>query len=46
MLNALREIDKQCYIQAQSVGLEVDNITPANMAYPLISKRVTTVFQQ
>ncbi len=46
VFNAHREIDKQCYIQAQSAGLEVDNNTPANVAYPLIHKRVTTVFQQ
>ncbi len=46
VFNAHREIDKQCYIQGQSAGLEVDNITPANVAYPLINKRVTTVFQQ
>ena len=45
-LNAHHEIDKQCYLQAQSAKLEVGNSTPANVTYPLISKRIRSVFQQ
>ena len=46
VLKAHREIDSQCRSQAEAAGLEVDNLTVADIAYPLIAKRVICVFQQ
>lgn len=46
VLNAHRELDRQCRSQAVSAGLEVDKLTVANVAYPLITSRVIAVFQQ
>ena len=46
VLNAHRKIDNQCRIQAEAVGLSINTITVADIAYPLITKRVISVFQQ
>ena len=46
VLQAHRELDRQCRAQAEAAGMEVDNMTVADVAYPLVSKRVTAVFQQ
>ena len=46
VLKAHREIDSQCRSQAEAAGLEVDNLTVADIAYPFITKRVICVFQQ
>ena len=40
VLKAFRELDRQCRAQAEAVGMEVDNLTVADVAYPLITKRV------
>ena len=40
------EIDSQCRSQAEAAGLEVDNLTVADITYPLIAKRVVCVFHQ
>lgn len=40
------ELDSQCHSQAEAAGMEVDNLTVADIAYTLITKRVTGVFQQ
>ena len=46
VLKAHKELDNQCHAQAQAAGMEVDNISVADVAYPLITKRVIGVFQQ
>lgn len=46
VLNAHRELDRQCLIQAEAAGMEVDNLTAADVAYPLVIKRLAGVFQQ
>ena len=46
VLKAHREIDAQCRSQAEAAGLEVDNLTVADIAYPLVKKRVICIFQQ
>jgi hypothetical protein len=46
VLKAHRELDSQCRSQAEAVGMEVDNITVADIAYPLITQRVMAVYQQ
>ena len=46
VLKAHREIDTQCRSQAEAAGLEVDNLTVADIAYPLVTKCVICVFQQ
>ena len=38
VLNTHHEIDSQCRLQAEAAGLEVDNLTVADIAYPLITK--------
>ena len=43
VLKAQREIDAQCRSQAEAAGLEVD-FTVADIAYPLITKRVICIF--
>ena len=43
VLKAHREIGRS---QAEAAGLEVDNLTVADIAYPLITKCVICVFQQ
>lgn len=46
VLKAHKELDNQCHAQAQAAGMEVDNISVADVAYPLITRRVIGVFQQ
>ena len=46
VLKAQRELDRQCHAQAEAAGMEVDNLTVADVAYTLITKRVMGVFQQ
>lgn len=46
ILKAHRELDSQCQSQAEAAGMEVDNLTVADVAYPLITSRVMGVFQQ
>jgi len=46
LVNAHRELDRQCCVQAEAAGLKIENLTVADIAYPLISKRVVAVFQQ
>ena len=46
VLKAHRKIDAQCRSQAEAAGMEVDNLTVADIAYPLVTKRVVCVFQQ
>ena len=46
VLKAHRELDVQSRQQAASAGLQVDNSTVANIAYPLITKNLLAVFQQ
>lgn len=41
-----RELDFQCRSQAEAAGMEVDNLTVADVAYPLVTKRLMGVFQQ
>ena len=45
VLKAHCEIDGQCRMQAEAAGLEVDDLTVADVAYPLVTKRVMGVFQ-
>ena len=46
VLKAHKELDVQCRTQAQAAGMEVDNISVADVAYPLITSRLIGVFQQ
>jgi hypothetical protein len=46
VLNAHREIDVQCRAQAEAAGMCVENLTVADIGYPLITRRVMSVFQQ
>ena len=46
VLKAHRELDFQCRSQAEAAGLEVDNLTVADIAYPLVTRRVMDLFQQ
>ena len=46
VLKAHRELDSQCRTQAEAAGLEVDNLTVADVTYPLVTKRLMGVFQQ
>ena len=46
VLKAHRELDWQCRTQAEAAGMEVDNLTVADVAYPLVTKRLMGVFQQ
>ena len=46
VMKAHRELDTQCHRQAEAAGLEVKDLTVADIAYPLITKRLTGVFQQ
>ena len=45
VLKAHRELDSQCRSQAEAAGMEVDNLTVADVAYPLVTKRLIGVFQ-
>ena len=45
VLNAHREIDHQCHAQAEA-GMNTDALTVADVAYPLVTKRVMAVFQR
>ena len=40
VLKAHKELDNQCRFQAESAGLEVENLSVADIAYPLVTKRV------
>ena len=46
VLKAHQELDNQCRTQAEAAGMDISNLTVADVAYPLITKRVTAVFQQ
>ena len=46
VLNAHRELGCQCLIQAEVAGMEVNNLTVADVAYPFVTKRLVGVFQQ
>ena len=46
VLKAHLELDRQCRAQAEAACFQVDNLTVADVAYPLITKRVMGVFQQ
>ena len=46
VLNAHRELDKQCRGQAGRSRMAVDDLSVAHVAYPLITSRVMGVFQQ
>ena len=46
VLKAHRELDSQCRAQAEASGMEVENLTVADIAYPLVTKRLVAVFQQ
>lgn len=46
VLKAHQELDRQCHSQAQAAGLEVDNLTVTDVAYPLVTRRLISVFQQ
>lgn len=46
VLKAHRELDHQCHSQAKAAGMEVDNLTVADVAYPLVTRRLISVFQQ
>jgi hypothetical protein len=45
-MNAHREIDVQCWAQTEAAGICVENMTVVNIGYPLITRRVMSVFQQ
>lgn len=40
VLKAHKELDNQCRAQAESAGLEVDNLSVADVAYPLVTKKL------
>lgn len=40
------ELDFQCCTKAEAASMEVDNLTVTDVAYPLVTKRLTGVFQQ
>ena len=44
VLKAHRELDCQCRTQAEAAGM--DNLTVTDVAYPLVTKRLTGVYQQ
>lgn len=46
VLNAHRELDNQCRLQAEAAGMKIDNVSVADIAYPLVNRRVISVFQQ
>ena len=46
VLKGHRELDKQCWRQTKEAGLQLDNLMVADIAYPLITSRVASVFQQ
>ena len=46
VLKAHRELDRKCHTQAEAPGMEVDNLTVADVAYPLVTKRLVGVFHQ
>ena len=46
VLKAHQEIDRQCRSQAEAAGMAVDNITVADVAYPLVTKKLIAVYQQ
>ena len=40
VLKAHKELDNQCRFQAESAGMEVENLSVADIAYPLVTKKV------
>ena len=46
IINAHRGIDQQCQAQAKASGMNTDNLTVADVAYPLVANTVMTVFQR
>ena len=46
VLKAHRELDYQYHHQAEAAGIEVDSLTVADIAYPLVTRRLMSVFQQ
>ena len=46
VVKAHQELDHQCHSQAEAAGMEVDNLTVADVASPLVTARVISVFQQ
>ena len=43
VLQAHRELDAQCRSQAAAAGLKVDELTVADVAYPLVTGRLMAV---
>ncbi len=46
VLKAHRKLDSHCRTQVEAAGMKVDNISVADVAYPLITSRLMSVFQQ
>jgi len=46
VLKAHREPDLQCRTQAEETDMEVDNLTVANIAYTLVTKRLMGMLHQ
>ena len=46
VLKAHMALDAQCRAQAEAAGMRVDDLTVADIAYPLITKRVVAVYEQ
>ena len=44
VLKAHKELDNQCRSQAEFAGLEVENLSVADIAYPLVTKSDRSVF--
>jgi hypothetical protein len=40
VLQVHRELDNQCRLQAASAGMEVEDLTVADVAYPLITRKL------
>ncbi len=45
VLQGHRELDNQCRIQAEAAGMKISDLSVADVAYPLITKRVIEVFK-
>lgn len=41
VLKAHKELDHHCRVQAEAAGMRVEDVTVADVAYPLVTKRVT-----
>ena len=46
VVRAHRELDANARMQAAASGMEVDNLTVADIAYPLITRNLLAVFEQ